>query len=113
MAALELAALVSGTPDFIEDALIDQHVRRVVDLRGERVWVPVDITRMRLRDRVASLFVADYLNRPSDYELFHVCHLCEAITFDPESKALGRCATHRSSSIKIEAGGRATERQAG
>jgi hypothetical protein len=88
LAGLELAALDHGTPDFIEDALIAQHVRRV-DVGGEMGWVPVDITRMRLKDRVASLFVADYLNRPDDYRNLFVCHLCESITFD------GRCGQHR------------------
>ena len=88
LAGLELAALDHGTPDFIEDALIAQHVRRV-DTRGGTAWVPIDVARMRLKDRVASLFVADYLNRPDDYRHLHVCHLCETITFE------GRCSQHR------------------
>lgn len=88
LAALELAALDGGTPDFIEEALIEQHVRRI-DVHGETAWMPVDAARMRLKDRVASLFVADYLNRPSDYRRLYVCHLCEGISFD------GRCHAHR------------------
>jgi hypothetical protein len=88
LAGLELAALDHGTPDFIEDALIAQHVRRV-GVGGETAWVPVDVTRMRLKDRIASLFVADYLNRPDDYRNLFVCHLCETISFD------GRCGQHR------------------
>jgi len=92
LAGLELAALAQGTPDFIEDALIAQHVRRV-ELLGGTAWVPVDVARMRLKDRVASLFVADYLNRPADYRSLFVCHLCEGITFD------GRCSQHRHSGV--------------
>jgi hypothetical protein len=104
LAALELAALVGGTPDFIEDAIIEGHVRRAIDVHGESTWVPVDFSRMRLKDRIASLFVADYLNRPSDYQHLHVCHLCESVTFEPEAKDRGRCDKHRVSSMNLKSG---------
>lgn len=42
-------------------------VEAVRDEHGAIAHVPVDQRRMRLADRVASLFVADYLNAPFDY----------------------------------------------
>lgn len=104
LASLELAVLAGGTPDFIERALIEQHVRRVVDESGEAAWVPADVPRMRLKDRVASLFVADYLNRPNDYRHLYVCHLCEAVTFEHGAKELGRCGAHRVSFVRVRTG---------
>lgn len=45
-------------------------------------YAPVDYPRLRLVDRVTSLFVADFLTRPSDYDAFSVCAECGAVTFD-------------------------------
>jgi hypothetical protein len=45
-------------------------------------YAPVDFPRLRLVDRVTSLFVADFLTRPSDYDAFTVCAECSAVTFD-------------------------------
>jgi hypothetical protein len=36
---------------------------------------------MRLVDRVASLFIADYLTRPRDYEQLVVCGQCDEVSF--------------------------------
>lgn len=98
VASLERAALGNGAPDFIEHALIEQHVRRAVDEHSESTWVPVDAARMRLRDRIASLFVADYLNRPAAYKHLYVCHLCESVTFEVGAKERGLCGAHRMTS---------------
>lgn len=94
LAHLEKAVLDGGTLDLIEDALLARHVTRAIDDCGEYTWVPVDGARMRLRDRVASLFVADYLNGPHDYKDLYVCHHCEAVVFEEGAKERGMCSAH-------------------
>ena len=54
----------------------------IVDEAGGLGFAPVDHARMRLVDRVRSLFVADYLTRPGDYAAFAVCEDCDGATFD-------------------------------
>lgn len=95
IAALEKAALSEGTLDFALEAMDRGLVTRAVDLDGEIVWVPVDGPRMRLRDRVRSLFAADYLNDPGAYAALYVCHRCEGVVFDENAKKLGACANHK------------------
>ena len=94
LAHLEKAVLNNGTLDFIEEALLARHVTRAIDASGEYTWVPVDAARMRLRDRVASLFVADYLNSPGVFRDLYVCHHCEAVVFEEGAKERGMCNAH-------------------
>lgn len=42
---------------------------------------PLHQSRMRLVDRLASLFIADYLTRPRDYEQLVVCAQCDEVSF--------------------------------
>lgn len=95
IAALERAALAEGALDFAVEAMDRGLVRRSVDVDGEVVWVPADTARMRLRDRVRSLFAADYLNDPGAYASLYVCHRCESVVFDENAKKLGACSNHR------------------
>ena len=57
-------------------------VAGIVDEASELGFAPVDNVRMRLVERVRSLFVADYLSRPGDYAAFAVCDDCDGATFD-------------------------------
>ena len=43
--------------------------------------MPVDTPRMRLAYRVLTLFAADALTRPAEYEDLAVCHRCERVRF--------------------------------
>ncbi len=95
VASLEKAALDEGVLDFADDALARGIVRKTKDEAGEEVWVPVDVSRMRLRDRLRSLFAADYLNTPEAYIELFVCHRCEAVVFDEGAKRLGICGAHK------------------
>ena len=95
IASLEAAALADGTLDFAIDAMDRGHIQRATDLEGDTVWVPVDSSRMRLRDRVRSLFAADYLNDPGAYCDLYVCHRCETVVLDENAKRLGACANHK------------------
>lgn len=50
---------------------------------GERVLLPVDRARVLLSDRVLSLFAADYLARPGEFEAtLSVCPRCDEVSFD-------------------------------
>lgn len=95
VASLETAALADGTLDFAVDAMDRAMVRRALDVDGEVVWVPADNTRMRLEDRVRSLFAADYLNDPGAYAALYVCHRCENVVVDENAKRLGACGNHK------------------
>lgn len=57
-------------------------VAGMVDEAGGLGFAPIDNVRMRLVDRVRSLFVADHLTRPGDYAAFAVCEDCDGATFD-------------------------------
>jgi hypothetical protein len=47
------------------------------------VWIPLDQLRMRLEERVTSLFIVDYLLRSASYEReVMVCTACEDVSFD-------------------------------
>ncbi|MDB4938675.1 MAG: hypothetical protein JWP87_5647 [Labilithrix sp.] len=57
-------------------------VAGIVDDASNLGFAPVDQPRMRLVDRVRSLFIADYLTRPTEYAAFVVCPECDGATFD-------------------------------
>lgn len=99
IAALESAALDDGSLDFAEEAVSRGLVRRATSVEGEQVWVPVDAARLRLKDRLASLFAADFLNAPTDYGALFVCNRCESVTFDANARRFGLCAAHRISGV--------------
>jgi hypothetical protein len=99
LASLEKAALEFGTLDFAEEVVERGIVRKVVDTDGRDAWIPVDGARMRLRDRLRSLFTADYLNAPYTYAELFVCHRCEAVVFDERAKQVGICGSHRMSGV--------------
>jgi hypothetical protein len=99
IASLEKAALEFGSLEFADEIVERGLVRKVVDAEGRDAWVPVDAARMRLRDRLRSLFVADYLNAPYTYAELFVCHRCEAVVFDEHAKQVGICGSHRMSGM--------------
>jgi hypothetical protein len=111
VAALETAIASSGVLDFAEETLAKGHLRRGIDADGDDVYVPVDLARLRLRDRIKSLLAADYLNDPSSYIELYVCKHCQAVVFDHGAKQLGVCAAHRISGF-IGPAGAGTEGEA-
>ena len=92
LALLENATLDADT---LELATERRLVHEVVDADGRPAWVPADDIRMRLRDRVTSLFRADYLNASYTYAELFVCQRCEAVVFDAHAKRSGICGAHR------------------
>lgn len=99
LASLEKASFTMGTLDFADACVAHGFVRKVHDDEGRTTWIPVDASRMRLRDRVRSLFAADYLNAPYTYAELLVCNRCEAVVFDERLKRLGICGAHHVSGI--------------
>lgn len=95
LASLEMAALGHGALEFTEAMVERGLVRPMTDADGRDAWVPVDGSRTRLRDRIESLFAADYLNAPYTYADMFVCPRCEAVVFDAHAKQVGICGTHR------------------
>ena len=54
-------------------------VERSVD--GRSTWAPVARKRLRLAERVSSLFVADFLATPRDYQNIVLCRHCGELGF--------------------------------
>ena len=71
-------------------------VRPCRDLAGRIGYVPTYGAR-RLAEMVLALFGADYLTRPSDYELeLSMCRYCGTTDFDLEARTRGHCERHES-----------------
>ena len=51
------------------------------DRSGHQSWAPVGRKRMRLAERVGSLFIADALDNPSDYGNVSLCRSCGELGF--------------------------------
>lgn len=51
------------------------------DALGGIAYAPVGRKRMRLADRVASIFIADYLNHPHEYRRVTLCRECGELAF--------------------------------
>jgi hypothetical protein len=83
-------------------------VAGIADGKADLGFAPVDRAGMRLVDRVRSLFIADYLTRPSDYAAFAVCEDCDGATFDGAlyhrdcSRPRGRTVLRRRSALDLE-----------
>lgn len=67
---------------FPRDMVDGMLVVGVQDTTGAIGYAPVRYAEMRLVDRVASLFVADYLTRPSDYHTLVTCEECGDLAYD-------------------------------
>jgi hypothetical protein len=93
-----------GEPAFVYDMVSLGFVVRCEDARQIEGWVPSSTAR-RLADRVLSLFAADYLVRPQDYESeLAVCRKCGIVEFDAVPRARGVCSRH-GSGVFVPGGG--------
>jgi hypothetical protein len=61
------------------------------DERGGIAYSPVGLKRMRLGERVASLFIADYLNHPTEYRWVMTCRECGELAFATELEHASWC----------------------
>ena len=81
-----------GSVEFVMEAMESGAI--VPSLDG--VWLPLDKPRMRLRERVLSLFAADYLLQPHDYASeLGICSKCRAVVFEAGAHRTGLCQAHR------------------
>jgi hypothetical protein len=78
---LSEAATTWNGADFARESIDNGLVIGVSDDAGGLGFAPVHQSRMRLVDRLASLFIADYLTRPRDYEDLVVCSTCDEVSF--------------------------------
>jgi hypothetical protein len=61
------------------------------DSQGDLRWAPVGRQRMRLADRVGSLFIADALANPRDYRGVSLCRYCGELGFGMRSAHQSWC----------------------
>ncbi len=82
-------------------ALTAGAVMRTRHADGVRGFVPIDWPRMRLEDRVMSLFAVDSLLRRDDYDrTLAICGSCSMVSFDADARKVGACVVHARSSLK-------------
>ena len=72
------------TQGFAREMLDSGFVVGVTDADGGLGYAAVHREGMRLVDRVVSLFLADFLTRPNDYESLLVCEDCSEVSFAGE-----------------------------
>jgi hypothetical protein len=83
-------------------------VVRAEDANRVAGWVPSTDAR-RLADRVLSLFAADCLTRPEDYDTdLSICSHCQTVDFDAIARTRGICHRHGSGVFMPKSGGRTT-----
>jgi hypothetical protein len=75
----------------VDAALGAGHVIAMCDAQGERHWAPVGRRRMRLAQRVASLLIADYMERPQDYLTTSLCRGCGELVFGSKDEHAVLC----------------------
>ncbi len=67
------------------DAIGSGYVIEMRDPLGEPSWAPVGRNKMRLAERVGSLFIADALNHPRDYRNVTLCRYCGELGFSAKT----------------------------
>lgn len=78
------------------------HVVRCADQYGNEGWVPVDLPGMRLIERIASLWAADYLTNASEYQQqLSMCRVCNCASFESISRVRGTCSKHQPAAIRV------------
>jgi hypothetical protein len=93
---LQGMANTDNAANFAFTVLSSGFVVRCEDARRVPGWVPSPDAR-RLADRVLSLFAADYMTRPSEYETeLSICEQCGTVDFDAIARLRGICHRHNS-----------------
>lgn len=107
--------LLSAGRSWVEDRLTDDmllagYVACVGATDGTAGYVAVDRPLLDIADRVTSLFVADFLTRPSDYDRLGICAACWTPTFSSrfgfEEHAVGCECQAPSSGVLVRGAGR-------
>ena len=91
--------------ELAHDAVRQGILRRASDENLEPVWLPIDASRMHLKDRVCALFAAHRLDDPTAHATLFLCSHCESVSFDQHAKQSGWCNLHRhQSGIELKRG---------
>ena len=91
LTALENAAISRDKTAFAQKFVAEHGLHRITDRAGVMGFIPVNAPRLRLAYRVLTLFAADALTRPGDYEMLTVCHRCEGVRFRDVEPHCERC----------------------
>jgi hypothetical protein len=81
VSVLENAAISRDKTAFAKKIAAEHAMHPIIDVDAHTGWMPIDTPRMRLAYRVLTLFAADALSRPAEYENLTVCHRCERVRF--------------------------------
>lgn len=81
----------SQAANLARDAIGSGHVIEMRDPLGQLSWAPVGRTKMRLAERVSSLFIADALNNPRDYRNVTLCRYCGELGFSARTNHPSWC----------------------
>ncbi|MEO8800691.1 MAG: hypothetical protein ABI551_22565 [Polyangiaceae bacterium] len=74
---------------------------RIEDVSGRAGLVPNERPAQLLVERLLSLFAADYVARPLDYEdRVGLCKVCGTVRFDDDIRRTGDCGEHRGSGMR-------------
>jgi hypothetical protein len=92
MRMLEHAREMWRTPTFARDMIDGRLVVCVYDRSGAQAYAPASHADMGLVHRVTSLFVADYLARPSDYDRVVACEACGEVSIGSQENHPTWCA---------------------
>ena len=84
-------AWASRTASLARDAIGSGYVIEMREPLGQPSWAPVGRNRMRLADRVGSLFIADALNNPRDYRSVTLCRYCGELGFSAKTNHPSWC----------------------
>jgi hypothetical protein len=92
LAMVQAAAVTWRAPTFARDMVDARLAIAVYDRAGAEAYAPAFHGDMRLKDRVASLFIADYLTRPSDYARVVACDACGELAIGSAPRHSSWCA---------------------
>jgi hypothetical protein len=111
---IQSAATAWYTTSFARDMIDARYVMVVYDRTGDQGFAPASHEDMRLVDRVASLFIADYLNQPADYTSVVCCEACGELSLggaQPHARHAPWCADPPVRSGFVERGSRHARRR--
>jgi hypothetical protein len=78
-------------PTFARDMIDFRLVIQIYDRDGGEAYAPAAFGDMRLVDRVASLFIADFLSRKDDYDHVVSCDTCGDVTIGGHARHASWC----------------------
>jgi hypothetical protein len=91
-------------PAFAENAVSRRLVTTLTDVAGRVVYAPVARPELGLLERVGSLFVADFLMHPTEYDRVTSCESCGEILFHQRLRHSRACVRQSGMRPRVESG---------